>query len=150
MASKLKDKLTSEMKAAMKAKQKERLTVIRSIHAAIKQIEVDNQTTVEDDAEIIQIMDKMVKQRRDAHQQYIDADRADLAEQEAFEMTVIQEFMPQALSQDEITQLLDDAVAETGAASMQDMGKLMAVLKPKMQGRADMSEVSKLVKAKLS
>lgn len=150
MASELKATLTSEMKVAMKAKEKERLAVIRSINAAIKQVEIDSQTTLEDDAEVIQIMDKMIKQRRDAHKQYIDADRNDLAEQEAYEMSVIQTFMPTALSEEEVKQMLDSAIAETGAVSMQDMGKLMAVLKPKMQGRVDMSAVSKLVKDKLS
>lgn len=149
MSSELKANLTSAMKAAMKAKEKERLGVIRSMLAAIKQVEVDNRTTLEDDAEILPLLDKMLKQRRDSHQQYLDADRPELAEQEAYEMTIIQTFLPQPLSQEEIAQMIDEAVADIGASSMQDMGKVMGALKPKMQGRADMAEVSKLIKAKL-
>ena len=144
----MKEKLTAEMKACMKAKDKERLQVVRSILAAIKQVEIDNQTTV-DDAGVLAILDKAMKQRRDSHQQFTDADRPDLAEQEAYEMSVIQDFMPQALTEDEINALIDDAMTKTGASSMQDMGKVMGLLKPEMQGRADMGEVSKLIKAKL-
>lgn len=144
----MKDQLTAEMKACMKAKDKERLQVVRSLLAAIKQVEIDNQTTV-DDAGVLAILDKAMKQRRDSHQQYVDADRPDLAEQEAYEMSVIQDFMPQALSEDEINSLIEEAMADTGASTMQDMGKVMGLLKPKMQGRADMGEVSKLIKAKL-
>lgn len=137
------------MKAAMKAKEKERLTVIRSMQAAVKQIEIDTQTEL-DDTGVLAVLDKAIKQRRDAEQQYLDANRTDLAEQEAFEITVIQEFMPQALTEDEINALIDEAMTETGASSMQDMGKVMGLLKPKMQGRADMGQVSKLIKAKLN
>ncbi|QCU91182.1 GatB/YqeY domain-containing protein [Thiomicrorhabdus sediminis] len=144
----MKDQLTAEMKACMKAKDKERLQVVRSLLAAIKQVEIDNQTTV-DDAGVLAILDKAMKQRRDSHQQYVDADRPDLAEQEAYEMSVIQDFMPQALSEDEINSLIEEAMADTDASTMQDMGKVMGLLKPKMQGRADMGEVSKLIKAKL-
>lgn len=147
--SELKATLTAAMKTAMKAKEKERLAVIRSMLAAIKQVEVDKQATLEDDAEVLPILDKMLKQRRDSQQQYLDADRPELAEQEAFEMSVIQTFLPQALTEAEIAEMIDDAVAQTGAASMQDMGKVMGQLKPKMQGRADMAEVSKLIKSKL-
>jgi uncharacterized protein YqeY len=147
--SELKATLTSAMKEAMKAKEKERLAVIRSMLAAIKQVEVDKQTTLEDDADVLPILDKMLKQRRDSHQQYLDADRPELAEQEAYEMTIIQDFLPQALTEAEIAQMIDEAVAEVSASSMQDMGKVMGLLKPKMQGRADMAEVSKLIKSKL-
>jgi len=150
MPSELKAHLTSEMKTAMKAKEKERLVVIRSMLAAIKQVEIDNQTTLEDDAEVLPILDKMLKQRRDSLQQYEEADRPELAEQEAFEMKIIQDFLPQPLTEAEVSQLVDDAIAEVSASSMQDMGKVMGLLKPKMQGRADMAEVSKLIKAKLS
>ncbi len=136
------------MKACMKAKDKERLQVVRSLLAAIKQVEIDNQTTV-DDAGVLAILDKAMKQRRDSHQQFVDADRPDLAEQEAYEMSVIQDFMPQALTEDEVNALIDDAMTKTGASSMQDMGKVMGLLKPQMQGRADMGQVSKLIKAKL-
>ncbi|MDX1347730.1 MAG: GatB/YqeY domain-containing protein [Thiomicrorhabdus chilensis] len=149
MSSELKAQLTAAMKAAMKAKEKERLVVIRSLLAAIKQVEIDEKIEL-DDAAVLAVMDKAMKQRRDAQQQYIDADRADLAEQEAYEMTVIQDFMPQALTEDEINSLIEQAVTETAASSMQDMGKVMGLLKPKMQGRADMGQVSKLIKAKLS
>ncbi|WP_460188256.1 GatB/YqeY domain-containing protein [Thiomicrorhabdus hydrogeniphila] len=148
MSETMKEQLTAEMKACMKAKDKERLQVVRSLLAAIKQVEIDNQTTV-DDAGILAILDKAMKQRRDSHQQFTDADRPDLAEQEAYEMSVIQDFMPQALTEDEINALIDDVMTKTGASSMQDMGKVMGLLKPEMQGRADMGEVSKLIKAKL-
>ncbi|MEA1988635.1 MAG: GatB/YqeY domain-containing protein [Pseudomonadota bacterium] len=144
----MKEQLTAEMKACMKAKDKERLQVVRSILAAIKQVEIDNQITV-DDAGVLAILDKAMKQRRDSHQQFTDADRPDLAEQEAYEMSVIQDFMPQALTEDEINALIDDAMTKTGASTMQDMGKVMGLLKPEMQGRADMGQVSKLIKAKL-
>jgi hypothetical protein len=149
MSNDLRTQLTDEMKACMKAKNKERLLVVRTMLAAIKQVEIDNQITV-DEAGILAILDKAMKQRRDSHQQFVAADRPDLAEQEAYEMTVIQDFMPQALTEAEIVTLLDAAMVETGAANMQDMGKVMAILKPQMQGRADMAEVSKLIKAKLA
>ncbi len=144
----LKEQLTTEMKVSMKAKDKQRLVVIRSLLAAIKQIEIDSQTTV-DEAGALAIVDKAMKQRRDSYQQFLDADRSDLAEQEAYEMTVIQGFMPEALTEEEINNLIDSAMAESGATTMQDMGKVMGLLKPKMQGRADMAVVSKLIKAKL-
>jgi len=144
----LKEQLTAEMKVSMKAKDKQRLVVIRSLLAAIKQVEIDERITV-DDAGVLAIIDKAMKQRRDSHQQFLDADRLDLAEQEAYEMTVIKDFMPEALTEDEINALIDAAMTESGAASMQDMGKVMGLLKPKMQGRADMGVVSKLIKAKL-
>lgn len=148
MSDTMKEQLTAEMKACMKAKDKERLQVVRSLLAAIKQVEIDNQTTV-DDAGVLAIIDKAMKQRRDSHQQFTDADRPDLAEQEAYEMTVIQDFMPQALTEDEINTLIDEAMTQSGASTMQDMGKVMGLLKPQMQGRADMGQVSKLIKAKL-
>jgi len=146
--SNLKEQLTTEMKVSMKARDKQRLVVIRSLLAAIKQVEIDGQTTV-DDAGALAIVDKAMKQRRDSHQQFLDADRSDLAEQEAYEMTVIQDFMPEALTEGEINALIDSAMTDTGATTMQDMGKVMGLLKPKMQGRADMAVVSKLIKAKL-
>ena len=148
MSSDLKAQLMAEMKAAMKAKDKERLVVVRAMQAAVKQIEIDNQTTL-DDAGVLQVLDKGIKQRREAYQQFKDADRQDLADAEAFQMSVIQEFMPAALNEDEISALIDKAMTETGASSMQDMGKVMAILKPEMQGRADMGQISKLIKAKL-
>ncbi len=150
MSSELKAKLTSEMKVAMKAKEKARLGVIRSMLAAIKQVEIDSQATLEDDSAVLAILDKMLKQRRDSQQQYEEAGRPELAEQEAYEMTVIQDFLPQPLTEAEVADLVDDAIQAVSAASMQDMGKVMGLLKPKMQGRADMAVVSKLIKAKLS
>ncbi len=137
-----------EMTACMKAKNKERLIVVRSLIAAIKQVEIDSGSTV-DEAAALAIVDKAMKQRRDSHQQFVDADRPDLAEQEAFEMMVIQDFMPEALTDEEVNTLIDEAMASSGATSMQDMGKVMGLLKPTMQGRADMGVVSKLIKAKL-
>jgi len=145
----LKAKLTQEMKACMKAGDKKRLAVIRSMLAAIKQVEVDSQKQLGDD-EVIAVLDKQVKQRRDSIEQYESADRPELAEQERYEMEVIQEFLPQPLSDEEIDALIDAAIAETGASGMQGMGQVMGVLKPKMQGRADMAEVSKKVRAKLA
>ncbi len=151
MSSELKVRLSSEMKVAMKAKDKERLVVIRAMQAAIKQIEIDNgRTVIEDDAEILPILDKMMKQRRDSFQQFMDADRPELAEQETFEMKIIQEFLPQPLSADEVAEMVAKAITDSGAASMQEMGKVMGLLKPQMQGRADMAEVSKIIKATLA
>lgn len=145
----LKAQLTQEMKACMKAGDKKRLGVIRSMLAAIKQVEVDSQKQLSDD-DIIAVLDKQVKQRRDSIEQYENAGRPELAEQERYEMEVIQEFLPQPLSEDEIDAMIEAAIAETGASGMQGMGQVMGVLKPKMQGRADMAEVSKKVKAKLA
>ena len=150
MSSELKAQLTSEMKVAMKVKEKARLGVIRSMLAAIKQVEIDSQATLEDDAAVLAILDKMLKQRRDSQKQYEDAGRPELAEQEAYEITVIQDFLPQPLTDAEVSELVEAAIEAVSAASMQDMGKVMAILKPKMQGRADMAVVSKIIKAKLS
>lgn len=150
MSSEIKATLSSEMKMAMKAKQKARLVVIRSMQAAIKQIEIDGQTTIEDDATVLPILDKMLKQRRDSFKQFTDAERPELAEKEAFEMEIIQEFLPQPLTEDEIVKLVAEAIAESGASSMQEMGKVMGLLKPQMQGRADMGKVSGLIKSQLS
>jgi len=150
MSSEIKATLMSEMKLAMKAKQKDRLVVIRSMQAAIKQIEIDGSTTLDDDAVILPILDKMLKQRRDSFQQFTDAERPELAEQESFEMTVIQEFLPTPLTEEEIVEMVAKAIADSGASSMQEMGKVMGLLKPQMQGRADMSKVSGLIKSQLS
>jgi len=144
----LKARLTEEMKACMKAGDKKRLSVIRSMLAAIKQVEVDRQKQLTDE-EIIAVLDKQVKQRRDSIAQYTSAGRDELAAQERYEIEVIQAFLPQPLSESEIAELIDAAIAEVGASGMQDMGRVMGVLKPKMQGRADMAEVSKQVRAKL-
>jgi len=148
MSSDLKAQLMAEMKSAMKAKDKDRLLVIRAMQSAVKQIEIDNQVTLDDEG-VLLVLDKGIKQRREALQQFTAADRQDLVDVEAFQISVIQEFMPAALTGDEISALLEDAMTQTGASTMQDMGKVMAILKPAMQGRADMGEVSKLIKANL-
>ena len=149
MSQTLKSDLTDAMKAAMRAKEKERLVVIRGVLAAIKQREIDEQIEL-DDTQVLAVLDKLVKQRKDSAQQFRDADRIDLAEKEEMEMKVLQEFLPAALSAEEIARLIDDAVSSTGAKSMKDMGKVMGLLKPQVQGRADMSEVSALIKQQLS
>lgn len=144
----LKARITEDMKAAMRGGDKRRLGVIRLIQSAIKQREVDERVEL-DDAQVIVTLDKMLKQRRDSIEQYQKAGREDLAEQEAFEIGVIQEYMPAALSETEIDALVDEAIAATGASSMRDMGAVMGRLKPKLQGRADMGEVSKRIKSRL-
>lgn len=141
--------LTEEMKRCMKAGEKARLIVVRAMLAAIKQQEIDQQITL-DDTQVLAVLDKALKQRRDSFTQYTEAGREDLAEQEAFEISVIQDFMPQALTETEIAQMVADAVAQVEAKTMQDMGKVMALLKPKMQGRADMAVVSQKIKASLA
>lgn len=142
------ERLKSEQIAAMKARNKPRLGAIRLVLAAIKQREVDEKIILSDD-DVLVVLTKMVKQRRDSVAQYEAAGRQDLADIEHAEISVLAEFMPQPLSEDEISALLDDAIAATDAANMQDMGKVMGVLKPQIQGRADMGIVSKLVKIKL-
>ena len=144
----LKDQLTEAMKDAMRAHDKARLGVIRLVLAAIKQQEVDTRE-VQDDVAVLAVLDKMIKQRRESIRQYTEAGRLELAEQEQFEIDVIQNYLPQALSDAEITALVQEAVATTGAASVKDMGKVMAWVKPKAQGRADMGKVSALIKASL-
>jgi len=145
----LKDRITGDMKAAMKGGDKPRLGVIRLILAAIKQIEVDERIEL-DDARVLSVLDKMVKQRRDSITQYENAGRTELADQEKFEIGIIQEYLPQQLTEAEIANLIDEAMEATGASSMKDMGKLMGMLKPKLQGRADMGAVSAQIKQKLS
>ena len=145
----LKQDLTDAMKAAMKGGDKKRLGVIRLIQAAIKQIEVDTREELDDTA-VLAVLDKMVKQRRDSATQYTEAGREELAEQENYEISVLQDYLPEALSDGEIDELVNAAVAETGASSMQDMGKVMGKLKPQLQGRADMGAVSGKIKAILS
>ncbi len=144
----LKQQLTDAMKAAMKGGDKPRLAVIRLMLAAVKQREVDERIEL-DDAQVLAVLDKMVKQRRDSIQQYTDAGRTELADQEAAEIEVIQDFMPEGLSEAEIASIIDAAITETGAESMRDMGKVMGIVKPQVQGRADVGQVSALVKQKL-
>jgi len=145
----LKQSLTDAMKAAMKGGDKPRLGVVRLVLAAIKQIEVDERVELDDDR-VLAVLDKMVKQRRESISQYTDAGRTDLAEQEEYEISVLKDFLPEALSDDEIDQMISKAVEDTGAASIKDMGKVMGILKPQMQGRADMGAVSGKIKAQLN
>ena len=137
------------MKEAMKAREKERLATIRLIQAEFKRVEVDERIEI-DDARALVIMDKMVKQRRDSISQFEAAGRDELAAIERAEITVIQEFLPQQLSEEEIVAIIDEALSGIDATGMSAMGPLMGVIKPKLQGRADMGAVSKLVKAKLT
>jgi len=141
--------VVADVKTAMKARDKKRLSALRLMMSEFKRVEVDERIEI-DNTRALVILDKMTKQRKDSFTQFSDAGRDDLAEIEAFEMAVINEYLPQGLTGEEISQLVADAVSESGASSMQDMGKVMAILKPQMQGRADMSEVSALVKQQLS
>lgn len=143
------EKLKDEQKLAMKAKDKLRLGTIRLALSEIKQREIDGHTTLSDD-DIIAVLTKMVKQRRDSVSQFTAAGRDDLADKESAEILVLDDFMPQALTDEEVAKLLDEAIIKSGAAGMQDMGKVMGVLKPQIQGRADMGKVSQLVKSKLA
>ena len=145
----LKARITDDMKTAMKARDTERLGTIRLLLAALKQKEVDERVELTD-TDIITIIDKMLKQRRDSVTQYTAANRADLADRETAEMVVLSEYLPQALTEAEIDTLIDQAITDTGAAGMQEMGKVMAVLKPQMAGRADMAAVSGRIKARLA
>ena len=144
----IKDRLTEDMKAAMRAKDKDRLGVIRLALAAVKQREVDERIEL-DDTQILAVVDKMVKQRRDSISQFSAAGRDELAAKEQAEIEVLQDYLPAALSEEELQEIIASAIKETGAASVKDMGKLMAVLKPQVQGRADMGMVSKIVKQSL-
>lgn len=144
----LKQQINEQVKAAMKAGQKGRLKVLRLLTAAIKQREVDERIEL-DDAQVLAILDKQVKQRRESIEQYRAGNRADLADAEQAEIDVLAEFLPEPLSDDELAALIDQAIAATGASAMADMGKVMAGLKPKVQGRADMKQVSAAVRAKL-
>jgi len=147
-ASPLVDQVKAAMKAAMKAREKQTLATIRLIQAEFKRVEVDERIEI-DDVRALSIMDKMVKQRRDSSKQYRDAERPELADQEDAEIAIIQTFLPAQLSAEEIDALIDDALAGIEAEGMAAMGALMGKLKPQLQGRADMGEVSKRVKAKL-
>ena len=136
------------MKTAMKGGDKARLGIVRLILAALKQVEVDERVEL-DDARIISILDKMLKQRRESASQYESAGRQDLLDQEVYEIGVLQTYLPAALTDAELEQLITEAVARSGASSMQDMGKVMALLKPQVQGRTDMGALSGKIKAKL-
>jgi uncharacterized protein YqeY len=144
----LKVSITDAMKEAMRAKDKPRLSTLRLVLAELKKVEVDERIDLPEDR-IISILDKMIKQRRDSVKQYTDGDRPELAAAEAAEIEVIQEFMPSALSEAEITAIVDKAIADEGASSMQDMGKVMNAVRPQLAGRADMAVISQLVKQQL-
>ncbi len=145
----LKDRITEDMKAALRARETPRLSALRLLLAALKQVEVDERKTLSD-AEVIAVIEKMLKQRRDSIEQYEAARRQDLADAEKFEVSVLQAYMPQALSEAELQAAVARAVADSGAKGPQDMGKVMAVLKPVLAGRADMGKVSAMVKARLA
>lgn len=145
----LKTRINEAVKDAMRARDKPRLGALRLIMAEIKRVEVDGRIEV-DDARVLVILDKMLKQRAESERQYRDADRTDLADVEAFEIALIREFMPAPLAEAEIDSLIEAALTESGADDMRAMGKVMAILKPKLQGRADMAAVSARVKARLA
>ena len=149
MSETLKSQLQTDMKSSMKSGDKDRLGVIRLILAAIKQIEVDERIEL-DDTRITAVLDKMAKQRRESISQFDAAGRDDLTAVEQAELEIIQQYLPEALTEAEINDLVEQSIASTGAESMKDMGKLMGVLKPQLQGRADMGKVSQLIKSRLS
>lgn len=147
--SQLKQRLTDDMKSAMRAKEKDRLMTIRTLLAAVKQQEVDTREDV-DDAAILAILDKQSKQRRESISQFTQAGRDDLVAQEELELSFIQEYLPEPLTDEEIQSFIKEAIQSTEASSMKDMGKVMAYLKPKMQGRADMGKISGQIKSFLA
>jgi uncharacterized protein YqeY len=144
----LKEHIQQDVKDAMRAREKSRLATIRLITAAIEQREVDERIEL-DDAQVLAVLDKMVKQRRESISQFEKAGRDDLILQEASELEIIQSYLPEQLTEAEITALIDAAMEATGAASIKDMGKVMGQLKPKLQGRADIGAVSAMIKARL-
>ncbi|MDA0275177.1 MAG: GatB/YqeY domain-containing protein [Proteobacteria bacterium] len=145
----LKIRITEDMKAAMRAKDSQRLSAVRLLLAAMKQKEVDERVELAD-ADVLSIIDKMIKQRRESIVQYEKAARADLAAQEQFEIGVLSAYLPQQMTEAEVAEAVAAAVAESGAASVKDMGKAMALLKPRLAGKADMGKVSALLKSRLS
>ena len=144
----LKDRITEDMKGAMRAGEKERLGTIRLVLAAIKQREVDERISL-DDTQVLAVLEKMIKQRREAITQFQSGGRADLVAKESAEISVLQQYLPAQMSEAEIDTLIQEAIQSTGAASVKDMGKVMAVVKPKAQGRADMGALSARIKQKL-
>ena len=147
--SQLKQLITNDMKLAMKAKDKSALKAIRMILGAIKQKEIDDRIEL-DDAQVLVVIQKMVKQRKDSISQFSDAGRTDLVEVEESELVIINNYMPEQLSDDEVDTAVTKAIADSGSDSMKDMGKLMGILKVQLDGKADMGAVSQLIKAKLS
>jgi uncharacterized protein YqeY len=148
MSDSLKLRIQADMKSAMKNKEKELLLTIRTILAAIKQIEVDERIEL-DDTRILAVLDKMIKQRRESIRQFADAGRDELVAVEQAEIDIIQAYLPEALSDAEITQIIKDAISESGVNSMKEMGKVMAIVRPKVQGRADMGSISTAIKGLL-
>lgn len=144
----LKDQIKEDVKTAMRAKDKPRLTTLRLLLAAIQRKEVDERITL-DDVQVLSVVEKTIKQSRDAHEQFVKGDRKDLAEKELADIAVWEVYLPQQLAAEEVEKLVAEAVAESGASSIKEMGKVMAILKPKIQGQADMGQVSAMVKAKL-
>jgi uncharacterized protein len=144
----LKERITDEMKAAMRAGEKERLGVIRMLTAAIKQREVDERIVL-DDTQVLSVLEKMIKQRKESVVQFQAGNRPDLADKETSEITLLQTYLPAQLSDAELDTLITEAIASTGAASVKDMGKVMGIIKGKAQGRADMGAVGAKIKAKL-
>ena len=144
----LKAQILEDVKTAMRARDQRRLTALRLITAAIKQIEVDKRIEL-DDSMVLAVLDKMVKQRRESLEQYESAGRDDLAAQEQFELELITDYLPEALGDDEVAALISQAIADTGASSIRDMGAVMNMLRPAVQGRADMKAVSGAVKEQL-
>jgi uncharacterized protein YqeY len=145
----IKDQITEDMKTAMRAHDKERLAVIRLILAALKQREVDERIVLSDE-QVLAVLDKMLKQRRESITQYDAGNRPDLSQKEAEEMKVIQHYLPTPLSSAEVDALIDSAIKETGAVTIRDMGKVMGIIKPMIQGRADVGQVSNQVKDRLA
>jgi uncharacterized protein YqeY len=145
----IKQRISDDIKAAMRSQDKKRLGVLRMLSAAIKQKEVDERVEL-DDTGTLAVLDKLAKQHRDAIAQFRDAGRTDLVEKETYELEVVREYLPQPLAEEELLALVKAAISEAGAGSMQDMGKVMGLLKPRVQGRADMGRVSALVKQELS
>ncbi|HEY5681884.1 MAG TPA: GatB/YqeY domain-containing protein [Pseudomonadales bacterium] len=148
--SELRQAITAATTAAMKARDKQRLAVLRLVNADIKRAEIDERRGASTDAEVLAVLNRMLKQRQDALEQYTQAGRKDLADQESFEIDLIGEFMPEQLSEADLASAIDQAIAEANAESMRDMGKVMGLLKDRLQGRADMGAVSGRVKALLA
>lgn len=149
MSSAIKERLNDAVKEAMRAKDKDRLSVLRMATSALKQIEVDERIELED-TRVLAVLEKLIKQRKESAEQFTKGGREDLASKERTEITVLQEFLPAALSAEELEQIIRDTIAETGAQSGKDMGKVMTAIKPKVQGRADMSVLSQQIKSLLS
>lgn len=145
----LQERIRNDMKTAMREKDKARLATIRLLMAAIKQREVDERIEL-DDGGVIGVIEKMVKQRRESVEQYRNAGRAELADQEQFEIGILADYLPPALDEAELDRLIGEAITATGAASMRDMGRVMSTLRSRVQGRADMADISRRVKARLS